>query len=572
MLKSTRRDLLKFSAAALVPAASLPGCSSDGPSARPLRRYTLPISFIEKEFPGEGGAKVRVRLRAYGGTVPGPLLEVNPGDEVRITLDNQLPYYDSSAWSGQHNVPNGLHSTNLHVHGLDVVPHLFEPIGTADPLSGMVSIAPGESYTYAFTIADDHPTGLNWYHPHRHGSTAVQVVTGMAGLLVVRGAIDEVPEIKAAREFFVVVSDIGLFPSDDVDGLWTYEPRQNAMWQTFSNKVVTFDKDTGVATDRPDLKGGFTTGDYALRYYAVNGTPVFREVHDPSSPTKAKGTALPEGIPTLTMQPGEVVRVRLLNGCSDLAMPLSLAGMPLHLIAMDGNPFDAPRTMVTEEQTPGWNGTVTYTTDAKQLVVAPGNRAEFLLKGEAEGTFELVQGAHKGVQFLEAERKVLARIVVTGARKEMPLPAKLAAAPRYLPLIAQSELATTRTIRFGSAFPAVANKEVGIDFFLNDKPYSEHEIDVTVKVGSSERWLLEGHSHSGAEGHPFHVHVNPFELKKVGDRVQPPGTILDTVWVSSNTTVEAWTRFEEHTGKTVFHCHILPHEDTGMMKNLLIEK
>ena len=64
----------------------------------------------------------------------------------------------------------------------------------------MIAIEPRQTYKYAFKIVDDQAPGLNWYHPHHHGSTVVQAASGMAGGIIVYGAIDEVPEIKAARD------------------------------------------------------------------------------------------------------------------------------------------------------------------------------------------------------------------------------------------------------------------------------------------------------------------------------------------------------------------------------------
>ena len=72
----------------------------------------------------------------------------------------------------------------------------------------MIQVLPGKTYRYDFPIPLDHPSGLHWYHPHNHGSTDVQVSNGMAGLIVVRGPIDEVPEIKAAREIFMVLQTL----------------------------------------------------------------------------------------------------------------------------------------------------------------------------------------------------------------------------------------------------------------------------------------------------------------------------------------------------------------------------
>jgi hypothetical protein len=66
------------------------------------------------------------------------------------------------------NVPKNYNWTNLHLHGLEIVPHLFEPQGTSDPKAGYITIKPGGQYLYKFALPDEHPTGTFWYHPHRH--------------------------------------------------------------------------------------------------------------------------------------------------------------------------------------------------------------------------------------------------------------------------------------------------------------------------------------------------------------------------------------------------------------------
>ena len=226
-------------------------------------------------------------------------MKIFPGQTVRINLKNSLPPYNSSGWDGEHNVPHHLGSTNLHLHGMDVIPHLFEPIGTSDPKAPMIEIMPGESKQYVFDIPADHPPGLDWYHPHHHGSTAVQAVTGMAGGIVVYGAIDEVPEIKAAKEYLLVMQDIGLFPSEDDPSVWTYLPKQNAIWQTFGSNVTIYDPKSGKNVPT-NLQGGFTTGDYRLRYYLTNGEPFFKEAHDPKNPDEPN----PDAVEAAALHPG----------------------------------------------------------------------------------------------------------------------------------------------------------------------------------------------------------------------------------------------------------------------------
>ena len=63
---------------------------------------------------------------------------------------------------------------------------------------------------YAFRLPAHHPAGLCWLHPHLHGSVARQVSLGLAAPLVIRGALDAVPEMAAAREHILVLQDFEL--------------------------------------------------------------------------------------------------------------------------------------------------------------------------------------------------------------------------------------------------------------------------------------------------------------------------------------------------------------------------
>ena len=359
MTEITRREIVAGTAALALTTASSSALAQQAAKTAPgPKENDIQLECAFKDTTIDG---TKVRLRAYNDQIPGPLMKIFPGQRVRVTLKNSLPPYDSSAWSGDHNVPHRLGSTNLHVHGLNVIPHLFEPIGTSDPKAPMIEIPPGGSKQYVFDIPADHPPGLNWYHPHHHGSTAVQAVTGMAGGIVVYGAIDEVPAIKAAKEYFIVMQDIGLFPSEDDPNIWTYLPKQNAIWQTFGNNVTIYDPKT--QKDVPTgLQGGFTTGDYKLRYYLTNGAAFFKETHNPNDPTNPTPAQLKP--PRFTLAPGEVARFRMLNGCSDNYMPIAVEGHEMHLLALDGVNFPnvrvLPPTKIPDpnEHDPGTEGQI----------------------------------------------------------------------------------------------------------------------------------------------------------------------------------------------------------------------
>jgi FtsP/CotA-like multicopper oxidase with cupredoxin domain len=297
----------------------------------------------------------------------------------------------------------------------------------------------------------------------------------------------------------------------------------------------------------------------------MNGQPFFKEAHNftPGKGTIPVPTQLP--VTRFVLAPGEVVRFRMLNGCSDNLMPIVVEGHEVHLLALDGVNFETPRTIPSQAVSAG-------TWEDGQITLSPANRAEFLIKANSKpGVYRIVQLA-QDKQFLMSEQKTIAEIVVQGAPKNMPLPKKLPVQRRYYPTIRPDEVKQVRNVVFSGTFPPVVNPYVGIDFTVNNNSYDELAVPTVVDLNSVEEWHLQvlGAHHGGTEGHPFHIHVNHFEVISVNGTAVPAPLILDTVWVPMHSTVVIRMKFNEWKGKSVFHCHILPHEDTGMMQNFLI--
>ncbi|MDJ0799697.1 MAG: multicopper oxidase domain-containing protein, partial [Calothrix sp. MO_167.B12] len=213
-------------------------------------------------------------LLAYNGQVPAPRLEANPGDTVRIRFTNNLA-----------------NPTNLHQHGLHI-----PPTGRADNV--FLNIQPREKFNYEFTIPKNHPAGIFWYHPHRHGLVAEQLFGGLAGLFVVRGDLDEIPEIKAAKEEFLVLQDFAL------DG---------------EGRLIDSSAHMSIMTGR---EGDLIT---------INGKP------EPSFSLPAKG----------------LLRWRIVNASPSRFYRLSLENHPFYLIAIDGNTLAAPVEVRELLLTPG---------------------------------------------------------------------------------------------------------------------------------------------------------------------------------------------------------------------------
>src|SRR5581483_967356 len=128
-------------------------------------------------------AGTRAILKTYNGSFPGPVLRLHEGDRVQLALTNQLAK-----------------PTNLHLHGLRVSASIDDPF---------LSVAPGKSVVYEFTVPPGS-AGTHWYHPHLHERVARQLFAGLAGPIVVTGAIDELPELKVADDRLLVLKDLSL--------------------------------------------------------------------------------------------------------------------------------------------------------------------------------------------------------------------------------------------------------------------------------------------------------------------------------------------------------------------------
>ena len=155
---------------------------------------TLRMQYAYKNIGG-----YRLYVRTYEGTVPGPTLRLKPGDVLRIKLINDMPPNRDPA-PIDHSLPHQFNNTNLHSHGLHV-----SPSGISDNVMRMME--PGESYDIEIAIPSDHIPGTNWYHPHAHGSADVQIASGAVGALIIEGDFAEVPEIAAAKERLLVLTE-----------------------------------------------------------------------------------------------------------------------------------------------------------------------------------------------------------------------------------------------------------------------------------------------------------------------------------------------------------------------------
>tara|TARA_B110000240_G_scaffold196622_1_gene249296 strand:+ start:2669 stop:3436 length:768 start_codon:yes stop_codon:yes gene_type:complete len=131
----------------------------------------------------------------------GPTLRASAGDTLKVTLDNDLSVNNA----GEATTMNTLHSpgtTNLHTHGLHV--------DSDDPQDNVyVTVAPGATHDYQYSITPDHMGGTHWYHAHFHGNTALQVGNGLVGMIVMADAADAIPsDLAELTELVLMVQKL----------------------------------------------------------------------------------------------------------------------------------------------------------------------------------------------------------------------------------------------------------------------------------------------------------------------------------------------------------------------------
>lgn len=202
-----------------------------------------------------------------------PTLQLLPGETARVTLRNRLPVQQDCVSGSEKDPLKCSNRTNLHSHGLWV-----NPSGNGDNV--LLTINPNVDFEYEYNVPLDHPAGTFWYHPHRHGSTALQVASGMAGVLIVKGSrlpttqspgdIDTLLMEQSGvpfRERIVLLQQIQYACRDD-----------NGKIKQDANGVYLCDP-TDVGRIEQYDQFGPTTWPKSGRYTTINGevTPTFRD-------------------------------------------------------------------------------------------------------------------------------------------------------------------------------------------------------------------------------------------------------------------------------------------------------
>lgn len=362
-------------------------------------------------------------------------------------------------------------------------------------------VAAGGRYTYEFQIPDNHPAITGWYHPHYHLNVASQVFGGLAGPMIIRGQLDQIDELQAAEEVVLLLQDA--------------EPG-------FSNNEAALP----TLTKRWGREGSVQL---------VNGYQN----------------------PAVELPRNGLLRLKLINASASRIYRLQLPEHPWFLIATD-------------------RGAIAEPIEIETLSLSPGERAELLISGNREpGDYKILSlpydrgitdmtesmsnaAGNKGqlpIGVVAPAQTTLAtlRYVESDHSNPLPLPKQL------IPVEPLPEPSKTREFILNHGIDRTAG---ATGFTINDQSFKIDRVSTQVRLNQTEDWQI---INKASMDHPFHLHTNRFQVISRNGQPEPFCTWKDTVAVGGYESVTIRVKFEDFVGRSVYHCHILDHEDQGMM-------
>ena len=616
--------------------------------------YDLSVEYIDTQLWNPATNRHdKVRLRGYRGTgmdpnapLISPSIEMRPGQTVYMNLRNQLPIDRSCEHQDDQdiNIPHCFNGTNMHTHGLWI-----NPAGNSDNV--LISVNPGVDFTYEYNVPADHPSGTFWYHPHRHGSTALQVSSGMSGALIIRG--DRVPTLapnhnqssNADMGNHIINGDIDVILKPAEDGQFKERImvfQQIAYACLREDATILMASEDGPWICEPDQVGvienydGFGPGNWedSGRYTSINGQvlPVLKAKAGMIERWRMIHAGVRDTIGlTLVKAKGDIDVNKAVPANNQEDFVAANCGEDLlnyHTIAADGLTMAAANRVDTAVFQPG------YRWDALMSFPEPG--VYCLIDAEVGG--RTIDGgapspAIMGYVVVEPGADVANDVtdhvkaaLVAAAKTNLP-----ADTPEQQLVQGQIVKDLEDGMKFTNFEPhrslmGLAPYDLGqqtlhfnIDvsgpggavFEVDGEPFQPDRIDRTLELGAIDQWEI----YSDFVSHPFHIHVNPFQIVAIydpnGKDVSAPGAVddfyipdpdnpdfvpkpdknfpglkgvwKDTLWIknvlATNNPAEfpkgqykivVRTHYQRYIGDFVLHCHILDHEDQGMMQHIRI--
>ena len=490
-----------------------------------------------------------------------PTLRVKPGDLLILRLRNEEPGAkspDNTASTASAVAPPHVHpatqgctsgamtpaATNLHFHGLTVPPVCHQD----DVLNTLIQ--PGDHpFEYRLRIPVDEPPGLYWYHPHVHGVTKAQVLGGASGALIIEGVERANPTLAGLPERVLVIRDRELVNPDA------------APVQTDSMPAPMVMRDA-----EGDILNTGTGGGKPAKDLTLNFVPVAYPQYTPA---------------VLQMRPGERQLWRILNASAitylDLQVLVEDQLQALGVVALDGVPVG---TNGSPDRRILWQS---------HALIPPAGRIEVVVKAPPQGSKAslVTRTVDTGPAGENDPTRPLARIVSTSdaalphdslARAPQPLP------PAPLPWLGSVPPVRTRHLYFSEQPHDPNNPNSPTDFFITVEGQTPKlfdpasaTADIVARQGDVEDWIIENRTQ---ELHAFHIHQLHFML------LDWNGIPLDEPFLRDTINVSYWDgkstqypsvrlrmdfRSPSVVGTFVYHCHLLEHEDGGMMGLIRVE-
>jgi FtsP/CotA-like multicopper oxidase with cupredoxin domain len=462
--------------------------------------------------------------------IESPTLHVRPGDRLQLRITNNVP-----AQSGgmQMAIAAGKRcgaavmtstSVNVHYHGTNTAPtcHSDEVINTM--------INSGETFDYDVAIPRDEPPGLYWYHPHIHGMSEPAVQGGASGAIVVDGIEELQPQLAGVPARVLIVRD---------------------------NNVA----------GNPQAGGAVPSWDLSLNYVPI---------------------AYPAMTPAqVTIGPHEKQLWRVLNASADTILDLQLqfdgVVQPLNIVGLDGVP------------TGSQDGTRRGRTITKShLRLPPAARAELLVTGPPRGVKNasfLTLNIDTGPLGDNDPQRTIALMRAPGSEEltaaaalpRLPTASRLTPAPQRFEGLATAPCVGQRKLYFSEVVSDPNNPTSPTNFYVTVDGATPTLFDpnnppaIVTTQGSVEEWTVENRS---GENHEFHIHQIHFLLtERNGVPVaKEDQQFLDMVevpyWTGSGPYPSVKLRMDfrgPDVGDFVYHCHILGHEDNGMMAIIRVQ-
>lgn len=242
---------------------------------------------------------------------------------------------------------------------------------------------------------------------------------------------------------------------------------------------------------------------------------------------------------TVSMQPGETQLWRIVNQSADYYFNLVLKGHKFRIIGRDG--------VSTQKET-----------DVDEIKIMPASRLEVLVDAGEPGTYDLIsEGVPTGEGKEKSPDRVLGKIIVNGsAVKPVPLVASFPARED----LSQRKVDAVRTVVFSQS-------KANDAYYIDGHIFDHNRIDTRVPLGNVEEWTIRNDSN---EFHEFHIHQVSFQVTEINGVVQPFDGYVDNVRVPEEGEVKVRLAFTDPVivGVFVYHCHVLGHEDKGMMAQI----